>query len=367
MTASVQEQAPVPERSSLDAQTLRTLVDRVLQAAGADEDIAAQVAESLVSSNLCGVDSHGFMRVAGYLEEIRRGRIDPAARPKIVRDEGAVVVVDGNRGFGQLAGCVAALAAVGKARQHGVGASLLSGSFHVGRVGEFAELAAGRGCLALAFCNGGPPGGLVAPHGGRARALGTNPIAYAVPAGRKPPIVADFSTSTAAEGKIRLFRDAGRALPPGWILDTGGSPSRDPRDLYEGGAILPMGGHKGYALGLLVEILGGVLAGEGCASRNEDPGNGLVIIALDVGRLVPPSEFGAKVDRVIEAVEGIEPGEGFARVLVPGGPEVAEQARREVAGIPFSRETWRTFVEAAATVRVDVQALLAAKKESPDV
>jgi LDH2 family malate/lactate/ureidoglycolate dehydrogenase len=348
----------------LDEETLRDLVTRVLRAAGSEADIAAQVAESLVASNLRGVDSHGFMRVPDYLDAVRRGRIDPAARPRTVRDEGAVVVVDGNRAFGQVAARVAALAAVEKARRHGIGAAVLSGSLHVGRVGEFVELAAGQGHVAVAFCNGGPAGGLVAPYGGRARALGTNPIAFAVPGGERPPIVADFSTAIAAEGKIRLFKTAGRELPEGWIVDSNGAPSVDPADLYDGGAILPMAGHKGFAIGLLVEVLGGVLAGAGCASRGDDAGNGLVIVVIDAERFLPGVEFGAEVDRVIEAVEATQPAEGFAGVVVPGSPELDELARRRADGVPFSSATWRSFAEAAASVGVDVPLSLAREAAS---
>jgi uncharacterized oxidoreductase len=335
------------------ADELHALVRRVLAAAGADEEAAETVAGSLVASSVRGVDSHGFMRVPEYLDAIRDGRIAPAARPSVTRAE-AVVRVAGNRAFGQLAAREATLAATEAAGAHGVAVALLDDVHHVGRLGEFVELAAGRGCAALLFVNGGPRGGIVAPFGGAGRALGTNPLAFALPAARRAPLVADFSTSAAAEGKIRLFREAGKPLPDGWLVDSLGRPSRDAGDLYAGGAILPAAGHKGFALGLLVEILGGVLAGAGCASAGDAPGNGFVLVALDVERLRPDGAFRAGVDRVADAVEATPPAQGFERVVVPGAPEEETRARRERDGIPVPPATWAAFVEAARSVGVAV-------------
>jgi LDH2 family malate/lactate/ureidoglycolate dehydrogenase len=339
----------------IGAAELRDLVGRVLAAGGADGEAAALVAGSLVLANLRGVDSHGAMRVPDYLDAVRGGRIVPDARPSVAGGGGPLVRVDGNRCFGQLAAREATLAAVEGARRHGVGVAVVAGVLHIGRLGEFVEQAAASGCVSLLLANGGPPGGLVAPFGGRSRALGTNPLAFGVPAGRRPPIVADFSTSVAAEGKVRLLREAGRLLPDGWLLDRDGNPSVDPADLYAGGALLPAGGHKGFALGLLVEILGGVLAGEGCAVLGEDPGNGCVLIALDPAAVLPAPEFARRVDEVIAAVEGQPPRAGLASVVVPGAPEAAVEAQRRRDGIPFSADTWQRLAEGARSVGIDLE------------
>ena len=336
------------------ASRLRAVVARVLAAAGADDEAAGIVADSLVLANLRGVDSHGAMRVPDYLDQIRQGLVVPDARPTIVNGGGPLVRVVANRCFGQIAARTATLAAVERARLSGVGVAVVGGAMHVGRLGEFAELAADHACISLLFANGGPPGGLVAPFGGRSRALGTNPLAFGIPADPRPPIIADFSTSVAAEGKVRLLRDAGRLLPDGWLLDVGGSPSVDPGDLYAGGALLPAGGHKGFALGLLVEILGGVLVGEGCAVLGESPGNGVVLIALDPAAVMPPADFARRVSEVIETVEGKPPLPGVERVTVPGAPEAAIEVERIRLGIPFAAETWQRFVEGARSVGVDL-------------
>jgi LDH2 family malate/lactate/ureidoglycolate dehydrogenase len=338
----------------VDGRELRSLVSRVLAAAGADPEAARVVARSLVLANLRGVDSHGVMRVPEYLEEIRRGRIVPDARPELMNGSSRLVRVAGNGCFGQLGARFAMQAAVDRARADGVGVALLTGVRHVGRLGEFAELAAERACISCLVVNGGPPGGLVAPFGGRGRALGTNPLAFGIPAGRRLPIIADFSTSVAAEGKIRLLREAGRLLPEGWILDADGHPSADPADLYAGGVLLPAAGHKGFALALLVEILGGALAGAGCAVLGEDPGNGCVLIALDPAAVMPAADFAARVDSVIEAIEAQPPAEGFTRVVVPGAPEAEIERERAERGIPVSEETWLRLAEGARSVGIDV-------------
>lgn len=337
---------------------LRRLAADMLEAAGSDREGAEAVAESLVDANLRGVDSHGVMRLAGYLELIRAGKIRPRARPEVIADRGATIVFEGNLAFGQLVARAATLAAMAKAKSHGIAIATAAGVEHVGRLGEYAEMAASDGLLALVFANCGPPGGLVAPHGGRTRALGTNPLAFAIPASQEAPIIADFSTSSAADGKVRLFLERGLDLPRGWIVDADGKPSVDPHDLYDGGALLPMAGHKGFGLSLLVEILGGILAGSGCASLGDGPGNGFVVIVIDPGPLVRDSEFGSAVDRVIEAIEALPPSEGFERVTVPGTPERRTVANRSTAGIPLPLTTWQRLAAEArrlgiADVRLD--------------
>jgi LDH2 family malate/lactate/ureidoglycolate dehydrogenase len=336
------------------AAALRDLLTRILERAGTPADVAAIVATSLVASNERGVDSHGCIRIPEYLEAIENGKIDPGARPTISR-EGAILRVEGNRSFGQYAAGLMTAATVDAAHASGVAVAALSGVKHVGRLGEFVELAAEAGCVALLACNGGPPGGLVAPFGGRGRAFGTNPLAFGIPAGAHPPIVADFSTSVTAEGKVRLYRQAGEPVPTGWLIDAEGNPTVDAGDLYAGGAILPAADHKGFALGLLVEILGGVLAGEGCAVLNDDPGNGGILIAIEVSRFRPGGSFAPTVDAIVEAIEAIPPAPGFESVVVPGAPERRTRALREQTGIPLLEETWSGIARAALGLGIELE------------
>ena len=348
MTSTRPEAAAPP---TIPVAGLRAAVARILGAAGADDEAAAIVAGSLVESDLRGVESHGVIRVPEYVRSIRSGRIVPTARPRILRDSGAVVALDGCRAFGQVAARELALIANERARSHGIALATLAGVSHVGRLGEWVELAAAEGCVALAWCNCGEAGGNVVPFGGRASRLGTNPIAYAVPAGAGRTVVADFSTSVVAEGKVRLFLHAGRPVPDGWLVDAAGEPTTDPAELYRGGAILPMGGHKGFALGLLAEILGGILAGAGCVSLGDSPGNGIVLIAIDP----PTAEFPEQVAALLDAVKSSPPDSGGTGVLVPGEPEAAAAERRERAGIPVGAAVWSSLVETAESVGVQLQ------------
>ena len=352
------ELAPRARVRRLDAGDLREGVEQVLQEAGADVEAAAIVAESLIESDLCGASSHGCMRVPEYVEAIRRGRIVPTARPRVETDLGSVVALDGQRSFGAVAARELSLVAVERARHHGVSLVTLAGVAHVGRLGEWVERVAREGMIALAWCNCGNPYGNVVPFGGREARLGTNPLAYAFPVGSRAPVVADFSTSIVAEGKVRLFRHRGEAVPDGWLVDADGAATNDPEALYHGGAILPAAGHKGYALALLVEVLGGVLAGAGCASLGESPGNGVVLIAIDPRAVAPGRDFGERVAAVLESVADSAPAPSAipGSVRIPGEPEAETRAERLAQGVPVAEQTWVTLVEAAATVGVELEA-----------
>lgn len=332
---------------------LTEVVRQVLEAAGASEDTAAIVAGSLVLSNLKGVDSHGLIRVAQYVGQIESGRIDPTARPPVT-SRGAVIIVDGRWCFGQLAAREATQAAVERSADAGVSVATVVSVQHVGRLGEYVERAAAAGRVALAMANTGPAAGRVAPYGGRHAALGTNPFAYGAPAGARQAVVADFSTAAVAEGRVRLARQSGARIPEGWIVDAAGNASTDPGDLYAGGALVPAGGHKGYALSLLAEVLGGVLAGAGHASAGRDPGNGVAIVVLDPAAWRPAETFLAWVDDLIDAVAAVPPAAGFDRVRLPGEPELEIEAIRRAEGIPIPDAIWAEFTAVAASLGVRV-------------
>lgn len=317
-------------------EALDRAIREVLEAAGTPSEAARIVAESLVLANLKGIDSHGLVRVVQYAADIDSGRILPGAVPT-VRERDGKLYVDGAWGFGQVAARLAARVAAERARESGVAFVTLAGVHHVGRLGETVERAAAQDCLAFAVCNTGPAGGRVAPYGGRSPLFGTNPLAYAVPTRAGPPVVADFSTSVTAEGRVRLARETGARVPDGWIVDAAGNPSNDPAALYEGGALLPAGGHKGSALAFLAEVLGGLVAGAGCAALGDQPGNGLALVALH------PAPAG--VDALVRAVRATPPASGFERVQAPGDPETETEAARRRDGIPVPEATWQSFVE----------------------
>mgnify|MGYP005849307627 CR=1 FL=1 len=343
----------------IEAKQLTNFVARILQAAGAPAAEAGQVAESLVQSNLVGHDSHGVVRVRQYLDTIAAGELKPAAKPLIAQETPTITMVDGRHGFGQLAARFAMEQTIAKAQLQGLAAAGLYNCNHIGRLGEWVQLAADQGMIGLAFCNGGRPGGLVTPYGGSGRMLGTNPIAAAVPIADHPPVIIDFSTSVVAEGKVRVARNKGQIVPEGWIQDAAGRPSTNPDDLYAGGALLPMAGHKGYGLSLLVELLGGMLTGQSC------PGlptytvlkNGVLFIVLAIEPFRSPEDFLRDSSILCQLVKRVPPAPGFDEVLLPGEPEQRTAERRQIEGVPVDETTWRQLTTAAAEFGVAVSEL----------
>lgn len=339
----------------MDPSVLADFVGRIFQAAGAPEEIARLVADSLVASDLAGHASHGVLRVCQYLDSIAAGEMDPAAEPVIARETATITMVDGRRGFGQVAARFAMGVTIEKARTEGLAVTGVFNCTHVGRLGEWVEMAAEERLIGLAFCNGGRPGGHVTPHGGVARLLGTNPIAGAVPVAGRPPLVVDFATSVVAAGKVRVARNRGQSVPEGWILGPDGRPTTSPEDYYAGGMLLPAAGHKGYGLALLMEFLAGLLTGSGCAALpGFAPGNGVLFLVLSIEAFRPLEAFLADGAALCERVKAVPPAPGFDEVLLPGEPEHRTAERCRIEGVPIDEVTWAQLAAAAAELEVAV-------------
>jgi LDH2 family malate/lactate/ureidoglycolate dehydrogenase len=350
--------SPFPKETdmiTLSPEKLITFISQIFYAAGASEADANQVATSLVGSNLAGHDSHGVIRVPQYLTSIAQDNIRPAAQPIIAHELGAITKVDAQHSFGQIAARFAIQCSIAKAQQHGLAATTLINSNHIGRVGEWVLLAAEQNLIGLAFCNGGTPGGLVAPYGGAGRLLGTNPVAIAVPVADRPPLLLDYATSIVAEGKVRVARNAEKMLPEGWILDGNGRSSTNPHDLYDGGMLLPAATYKGYCLSLMVELLGGILTGQGTPIF---PGyvfkNGVLFIVLNIEAFRPLDDFLHDAAVLCAKTKAIKPAEGFAEVLLPGELEWKTAEFRRQHGIPLDETTWSQLAEAAQTYDLPV-------------
>ena len=240
---------------------------------------------------------------------------------------------------------LATLQTIALARQYGIAIGVVANAYHIGRVAPYVELAAREGMVALAMANVGPG---VAPYGGRTRVLGTNPIAWAVPGDEPTPYMQDIATSHIAEGKARVALTKGLPVPPGSIVNLDGVPSTNPADLYDGGALTAVGGHKGSGLSILVQLLGRGLAGattERLLERNG--GNGPVITVFDPGRFGPLDEFRAAVSEVAVRVRSAVPAEGFSEVVMPGDLELRERKRREIEGCEIDETTWEKLVSDA--------------------
>ncbi len=349
----------------LSAVPLQAFAEQILRAVGAPAAAAATVATSLVEANLLGLDSHGVIRLPQYAAAVADGSVDPRAEPVVEREGGGVAVIDGRRTFGQVVADLAvdrALAMLGAGQR--VAAVVAHDGYHVGRLGAYVERLAAAGRVGLAAVNNHGARPWTAPFGGRARRLATNPVAFAAPRAGGPPLLVDVTTSATAEGKVRVARSRGQLLPEGWLVDGEGKPSRDPEDLYRDppGALLPLGspslGHKGFGLGLMVEVLAGALSGAGC-TRPDAPwaGNGLFLLALDPAGFGGGArgELGAQVAALVAWCKDSPLAEGFAEILVPGEPERCTRQRRLAEGIPVEEQTWAAIVETARRLGVPWQ------------
>ena len=330
----------------------------ILAAAGAPGDIAGRMAQSLVGANLAGHDSHGVIRIPQYLAEIERGQVDPAARPEVVREGPAWALVDGKWAFGQETARFAMEQAIQRAGPMGVGFASAVHCNHIGRVGQWVEQAAAAemvGAAGVAITGGTAT--RVAPFGGAAGVLSTNPLAIAAPRTEGPPLLLDFATSSVAEGKVRVAREKGVPLPEGCILDKNGHPTSDPNALYDGGVLLPFGGHKGYALAMMIEVLG-IAVGGADAAKGDHPGSchGAFCLAINPAVFRSIDGFQASVESLVERVKSVPPAPGFEEVLLPGEPEARTRAEREGA-ISLAPVTWQAVVEAGARLGVSAPAV----------
>ncbi len=336
---------------TFSSEYLRRCAAAIFTAAGAPSARADQVSELLVASNLVGHDSHGIIRVPQYVATIERGDIDPHAEIAIESETDASAVLDANWGFGQVAMSQAAAMAVEKASRCGVAALTVRNANHIGRLGSYVEDIARQGMVALLFANMHGGGACVVPWGGRESRLGTNPLAAGLPRPDGDPIVLDMTTSVVAEGKVRVQRNRDEPVPEGWIIDAQGQPSTDPAAFYgpPRGGILPFGGavgHKGYGLGVIVEILGGALSAAGCAGTGSRNGNGVLLLVVDIERFVPMDDYLSEVGQLVEFIKSSPLAPGFSEILVPGEIESRQRALR-IDGIDVDEQTWSEIVECA--------------------
>ena len=326
----------------IPASQLRDLSERIFRAVGATSDEARIVADHLVESNLRGVDSHGVIRIPQYVKEVREGSIRPGAAITVLQSAAATAVVDCGWNFGQVGAVRAMALAMEKAREGQPSAVVTRACNHAGRLGAYVEMAAAEGLIAMAFCSSPRHGHFVVPWGGRDGRLSTNPIAFGIPAGSRPPIIADFSTSAAPEGKIRLHRNRARRLPEAWILDGMGRPSTNPMDFYgpPQGVILPFGGklgYRGYALALLVETLATVLAGDD--STAERPGNGVAFLVLSPAAFLSAADYARLMEVLAAYVISSRPANADNPVMLPGDPERRIKEERLRSGVHVEETT----------------------------
>ena len=345
---------------TISERDLHDVVRRVLDAAGASTENASRMADALVSANIRGVDTHGVFHLNGYVQAVLDGKLDAAASPSIVRETANTALVDGNRTFGHVAAKFATDIAVRKAKENDIAVVGLLRSEHIGRLGEYAEMAAAEGVVSIVSGAGYMLGNKVAaPYGGSKGLLSSNPIAIGFPGGEEPGMVFDYATTAMANSKMNLYKMRNEELPAGTVIDKDGYPTTNPSAVQEGGYLLPFGGHKGYALMMAVEFLGQILVGSDAV---EDDGMGtqsmvrqgvsIIAIRADVFRQV--ADFRRRADELVREARSIPPAPGFKEVMAPGDPESRAQAQRSAEGIPVPDKVWQLIVEAGKSVGVEV-------------
>lgn len=339
---------------------LHDVVRRIFDAAGASSENSSRMADALVLANMSGVDTHGVFHLATYVEAVLEGKIDGTARPAILRETANTALVDGNWTFGHVTAKFATEVAINKAKAHDVAVVGAIRTEHIGRLGEYAELAAAAGVVGI-VCGSGYSMGhkAAAPYGGREGLLSTNPIAMGFPANEEPSMVFDYATTSMANSKVNLYKMRNDELPSGTVIDKDGYATNNPSATQDGGVLLPFGGHKGYALMMAVEFLGQVLVGSD-AIDNEGMGTpsmahqGVTIIAIRADVHRPMNNFKERADEIIREARAVPPAPGFTEVMVPGDPETRARAERSRTGIPMHDDVWSSIVKAAESVGITI-------------
>ena len=345
---------------TIAASKLLALTQAIFEANGSSTSESGRIATCLVGANLTGHESHGVIRVPLYVRWQREGEVvtDQVARTTI--DTPSFAVVDGGFGFGQTVCPQAVAVGIEKCRSVGLSAIALRNSGHIGRVGDWAEMAAIAGLVSVHFVNA-PGASLVAPFGGLERRFSTAPFCAGVPVAGGEPIILDFATSLVAEGKVLVASFGGAPLPRDALIATDGTISGDPTVLYGSlpdnparqaskghGAIRAFGDHKGSGLALMCELLGGALTGTGTTTAGERRfANGMLSFYIDPNRFDVAEFFPAEVSRYAAYIRATKPAPGFSKVLLPGDLERSTRMRRVAEGVPLTDGVWTSIVEAA--------------------
>jgi LDH2 family malate/lactate/ureidoglycolate dehydrogenase len=344
---------------------LKSFALSIFEKIGCPPKDAKLATEVLLSADLRGIDSHGIARLSGYVRLWNKKRINSTPNIRIVHESPSTAVVDGDSGLGLVVAPVAMEIAIEKARQAGTGWVSVKNSNHFGIAGYHAMMALKHDMIGMAMTNASP---LVAPTFSVERLLGTNPIAVAIPAEQQPAFVADFATTTAANGKLEILQRKNLAAPVGWVQTKTGMPSTDPNEVKSGGALIPLGSdrehgsHKGFCLGAWVDIFSAVLSGANYGpwvppfvaflDPPSDPvgeGIGHFFGAMRVDAFRPASEFKSHMDNWISRFRKAKTIEGEERVIIPGDPEREMEALRMKTGIPVNIKVLEDLKELATT------------------
>ena len=351
---------------TLQASALQDFIGEIFVKSGCSAEEGRRIAKYLVAANLTGHDSHGAVRVPRYIQMKSEGRVVADQNIAILIDTPVLAVVDGCYGFGQTVAPQAVELGIEKSRQHGLAAVALRNAGHIGRVGDWAAMAAEAGLISIHFVNAAGSV-LVAPFGGVDRRFSTAPFCVGIPRGDAESVILDFATSVVAEGKVLVASRSGKKLPADALVGPDGSVSGDPHLLYGdyesgggprdygqgAGAIRAFGEHKGSGLALICELLGGALSGTGATSEGRPFANGMLSFYIDPKRMDPESAFPGEVARYVAAVKSSRPVQPGGEVLTPGEPEQRTRAERLASGVPLTDDIWASIVATARQVGIE--------------
>src|SRR5487761_1711932 len=357
---------------TIQVQNLIDFVAEVFNHADSSAEEASRIATYLTTANLTGHDSHGVIRVPVYIRWKKMGSVVPDQTVELAVDTPSLAVVDGKFGYGQTVAPQAIRIGDEKCKAAGLAAVALRNAGHIGRVGDWAEMAAAEGLVSVHFVNAAGSI-LVAPFGGVERRLSTAPYCVGIPRKGQPPVVLDFATSIVAEGKVLVASRGGKKLPKGALIDLDGNLNEDPAVLYgpytpdgprdhsQGrGAIRAFGEHKGSGLALICELLGGALTGTGATGPNRRFANGMFAVYVDPKVVDTANFFDGEISRYIDYFKDTRPAAGVDAVLIPGEPEAAMRAERTKNGVPLPDDTWAAIVNTARDVGVSEASILRA-------
>ena len=351
----------------LTAQYLRAQCTSIFVAAGSLPEEAQKVADNLVMANLSGHDSHGVGMLPRYVDAVLEGGLKPNTSVQIVLDGGALLSLNGRRGYGQVIGEQAMALGIARAKLHGSCIMGLAQSHHLGRIGHFAEIAVAQGLVSLHFVNvmSRP---VVAPWGGSDGRYGTNPCCIGIPLKDAPPFVLDFATSRVAQGKMRVAHNQGKSVKPGLLIDEQGQPTTNPgvvvvpqaNGLF--GALMPFGEHKGYGLAVACELLGGALTGGGTwhqsatvqGSKTRAVTNSMLTILIDPAKMGTQAALETEAMAFVDWLRKSPPADGLGTVQIAGEPERRARLERERDGIEIDSQTWQEILAAAEKVGLPV-------------
>lgn len=334
-----------------NAEVVKDIVESIFLAAGCGEEEAGTIAGSLVESNLCGHDSHGIVRTSRYIDFLKNGKVFANREVELIFDGGSIISFDGKMGFGQSIGKQVMKTLGERAHKYGIVLSTLKGAGHLGRMGAWAEYLASEQIISLHFLNTTGIANMVTPFGGKDKRLSPSVFCVGIPGVDDEPVIYDITTAATAEGKLFVAKNSNQQVPEGMIITKDGDPTTDPNDFYDGGAILPFGGHKGSGLNIITDILSGALSGGGCTA----PGvsvleNTMTSIAIDLSVFPGKDIILDEISRFKDWVKSSTPIDKASPVLIPGERARKNRGYRKKNGISIDDQTFIEICEAGKSV-----------------